>query len=128
MKKKILSALLSMSMILTMSGISVMAGSMQETRAASEQAETEENVLRLWYDEPASASGLSGNDLWEQMTLPIGNSFMGANVYGEIVNERLTFNQKTLWNGGPASQGRIIREEILRRQAVWQCQKNTVRS
>lgn len=102
MKKKILSALLSMSMILTMSGISVMAGSMQETREASEQAETEENVLRLWYDEPASASGLSGNNLWEQMTLPIGNSFMGANVYGEIVNERLTFNQKTLWNGGPS--------------------------
>ena len=27
---------------------------------------------------------------------------MGANVYGEIGQERLTFNQKTLWNGGPS--------------------------
>ena len=28
---------------------------------------------------------------------------MGANVYGEIVNEHLTFNEKTLWTGGPSS-------------------------
>lgn len=27
---------------------------------------------------------------------------MGANVYGEIVNEHLTFNEKTLWTGGPS--------------------------
>ena len=29
---------------------------------------------------------------------------MGANVYGEIGKERLTFNQKTLWNGGPSTR------------------------
>ena len=28
---------------------------------------------------------------------------MGANVYGEIGEERLTFNHKTLWNGGPST-------------------------
>ena len=27
---------------------------------------------------------------------------MGANVYGEISNDRLTFNEKTLWTGGPS--------------------------
>ena len=27
---------------------------------------------------------------------------MGANVYGEIVSEHLTFNEKTLWTGGPS--------------------------
>lgn len=27
---------------------------------------------------------------------------MGANVYGEVSKEHLTFNHKTLWNGGPS--------------------------
>ena len=72
------------------------------------------NPLRLWYDEPASrgqniigaGSGYSdwdGSNTWQQQTLPIGNGDMGANVYGEIVNEHLTFNEKTLWTGGPSA-------------------------
>ena len=28
---------------------------------------------------------------------------MGANVYGEVATEHLTFNEKTLWTGGPSS-------------------------
>ena len=74
----------------------------------------EGNALRLWYDEPSSqgtnilsaGSGYSdydGSNTWQQQTLPIGNGDMGANVYGEIVNEHLTFNEKTLWTGGPSS-------------------------
>ena len=74
----------------------------------------EDNSLRLWYDEPASqgtnilsaGSGYSksdGSNTWQQQTLPIGNGDMGANVYGEIVSEHLTFNEKTLWTGGPSS-------------------------
>lgn len=82
--------------------------------AQTEQTETlqKESGLRLWYDEPASKGKniLNGgsfgtteeDNTWQQQTLPIGNSFMGANVYGEIGQERLTFNQKTLWNGGPS--------------------------
>ena len=70
------------------------------------------NDLRLWYDEPASkgknilsnGSGTEEDNTWQQHTLPIGNSFMGANVYGEISKEKLTFNQKTLWNGGPGTR------------------------
>ncbi|MBR5294611.1 MAG: glycoside hydrolase N-terminal domain-containing protein, partial [Oscillospiraceae bacterium] len=79
------------------------------TRASA----AEGNSLRLWYDEPASqgqniigaGSGYSdydGTNTWQQQTLPIGNGDMGANVYGEIVNEHLTFNEKTLWTGGPS--------------------------
>ena len=76
------------------------------------KAPQKESGLRLWYDEPASKGKniLNGgsfgtteeDNTWQQQTLPIGNSFMGANVYGEIGEERLTFNQKTLWNGGPS--------------------------
>ncbi len=78
------------------------------------ESKTGQNLLKLWYDEPASEGVVTGgykgpfaisveDNTWQQFTLPIGNSFMGANVYGEIANERLTFNQKTLWNGGPSA-------------------------
>ncbi|MBQ7098472.1 MAG: glycoside hydrolase N-terminal domain-containing protein, partial [Oscillospiraceae bacterium] len=74
----------------------------------------EGNSLRLWYDEPASQgtnilsaganySDADGSNTWQQQTLPIGSGDMGANVYGEIVSEHLTFNEKTLWTGGPSS-------------------------
>ena len=74
--------------------------------------EAEGNPLRLWYDEPVSqgrnilSAGANYNtdadNRWQQHTLPIGNGDMGANVYGEIVSEHLTFNEKTLWTGGPS--------------------------
>lgn len=80
------------------------------------QAEAAESTddLRLWYDEPASQginilspganySEADGSNTWQQQTLPIGNGDIGANVYGEIVSEHLTFNEKTLWTGGPST-------------------------
>lgn len=69
------------------------------------------NSLRLWYTYPASegknilspGSGVDENDnIWQQHTLPIGNGDLGANIYGEVQSERLTFNEKTLWAGGPS--------------------------
>ena len=75
-------------------------------------AEEKGNELRLWYDEPTSqgtnilgaGSGYDTDEKnrWQQHTLPIGNGDMGANVYGEIASEHLTFNEKTLWTGGPS--------------------------
>lgn len=59
--------------------------------------------LKLWYKESASAHGGSANDIWQKRTLPIGNGDMGANVYGEVATEHLTFNEKTLWTGGPST-------------------------
>lgn len=38
---------------------------------------------------------------WEHTTLPIGNGSIGGNVYGSIGSERITFNEKSLWRGGP---------------------------
>ncbi|MDP4502236.1 glycoside hydrolase family 95 protein [Nonomuraea turcica] len=51
----------------------------------------------LWYDEPAPDS----NQGWETRSLPIGNGAMGATVFGGVQAERLQFNDKTLWTGGP---------------------------
>ena len=71
-------------------------------RAASNEEASSNQPLRLWYDEPASAGANDKTDVWQERTLPIGNGDMGANVYGEIAEEHLTFNEKTLWSGGPA--------------------------
>jgi alpha-L-fucosidase 2 len=49
----------------------------------------------LWFDRPAKH--------WEQETLPIGNGAMGAAVQGGIQRDRLQFNEKSLWTGGPGS-------------------------
>ncbi|SEH02023.1 alpha-L-fucosidase 2 [Nonomuraea solani] len=51
----------------------------------------------LWYDEPAPDT----NAGWEERSLPIGNGAMGATVFGGVQAERLQFNDKTLWTGGP---------------------------
>ncbi|WP_063810175.1 glycosyl hydrolase family 95 catalytic domain-containing protein [Kibdelosporangium phytohabitans] len=53
--------------------------------------------LTLWYDEPATD--------WESQSLPIGSGALGASVFGGVQNERLQFNEKTLWTGGPGSPG-----------------------
>ncbi len=49
----------------------------------------------LWYDEPATD--------WESQSLPIGNGPLGASVFGGVQSERLQFNEKTLWTGGPGT-------------------------
>lgn len=55
----------------------------------------EPGELTLWYASPASD--------WEREGLPIGNGAMGAVVLGDVEAERLQFNEKTLWTGGPGS-------------------------
>lgn len=41
-------------------------------------------------------------DIWQQNSLPIGNGMLGGSIYGEVFNERIIFNEKTLWTGGPS--------------------------
>jgi alpha-L-fucosidase 2 len=61
----------------------------------SEFARAEKSRTVLWFDRPAAN--------WEQETLPIGNGAMGAAVQGGIRQDRLQFNEKSLWTGGPGS-------------------------
>lgn len=42
---------------------------------------------------------------WESLSLPIGNGSIGANIMGSLEAERITFNEKTLWRGGPNTAG-----------------------
>lgn len=48
--------------------------------------------LKLWYQQPAKT--------WVE-ALPVGNSSMGAMVYGGTSREELQLNEETLWGGGP---------------------------
>ncbi len=91
----------------------------------SVQAQTTQPPLYYWFDTPTTLNGkavwygrnpelwknkkpISAGDRaknpdaeWESASLPIGNGSIGANILGSIEAERVTFNEKTLWRGGP---------------------------
>ena len=48
--------------------------------------------LKLWYSKPATT--------WTE-ALPLGNSRLGAMVYGGVPTEEIQLNEETLWGGGP---------------------------
>ena len=48
--------------------------------------------LKLWYQQPAK--------VWTE-ALPLGNSRLGAMVYGGVANEQIQLNEETVWGGGP---------------------------
>ena len=50
--------------------------------------------LRLWYRQPARQ--------WVE-ALPIGNGRLGAMIFGGAAEERIQFNEDTLWTGLPRS-------------------------
>ncbi len=53
---------------------------------------TQADNLKLWYDNPAST--------WTE-ALPLGNSRLGAMLYGGSACEELQFNEETFWAGSP---------------------------
>ncbi len=68
--------------------------------------------LSFWFDAPNTLQGKAlwdnpNHDLsvanrdWETKSLPIGNGNIGANILGSVEAERITFNEKSLWLGGP---------------------------
>ncbi len=50
--------------------------------------------LKLWYSQPAN--------MWVE-ALPIGNSRMGAMIFGGVDKERIQLNDETFWAGSPYS-------------------------
>ncbi len=57
----------------------------------STQIENQSN-LKLWYNKPAQK--------WTE-ALPIGNGRLGAMIFGGVENDRIQFNEETLWTGAP---------------------------
>lgn len=83
----------------------VMSVSLLSTTALAEQPAAEptplanDNLLRLWYDEPANQNGYYA---WETEALAIGNGYMGGLLYGGVKKDKIHINEKTVWNGGPS--------------------------
>ncbi len=55
-------------------------------------AKQPDNDQRLWYDAPASC--------WLE-ALPLGNSRMGAMVFGGTDTDEIQLNEESFWSGGP---------------------------
>lgn len=68
---------------------------------------TQDIPLKLWYDEEApfinecspEASMMQGQDIgWQNWSMPLGNGYFGANVFGRVETERVQISEKTLAN------------------------------
>jgi len=73
----------------------IMSGCVTEpvSRADPNRLDTEDwTGLKLWYQQPAKE--------WTE-ALPVGNGRLGAMIFGGTENERLQFNEDTLWTGHP---------------------------
>lgn len=64
----------------------------------------------LWYDQPAPNGGPEIKEMhlgwsydrdWENWSLPIGNGYMGANIFGRTDTERIQLSEKTMATKGP---------------------------
>lgn len=76
-------------LLLTLAAVALMAIDMAAVASAAVVP------LTIRFDAPAQA--------WEPEGLPIGNGAMGAVITGNVQQETLQFNEKTLWSGGPGS-------------------------
>ncbi|MEV0389034.1 glycoside hydrolase family 95 protein [Nonomuraea sp. NPDC050643] len=83
--------------IVLLLGAAIAVATPPATTAAGAESGGAVRPYTLWYDEPAPDT----NAGWEARSLPIGNGAMGATVFGGVRAERLQFNDKTLWTGGP---------------------------
>ncbi len=61
-------------------------------------------ATRLWYEQPAAK--------WEE-ALPVGSGRLGAMVFGGTAEERIQFNEDTLWTGKPHNYVRAGSAEIV---------------
>lgn len=57
----------------------------------------QDSSLKLWYDKPAVK--------WTE-ALPIGNGRIGAMIFGGMEQDRIQFNEETLWTGEPRPYSR----------------------
>ena len=61
--------------------------------AFTQEASAPDEPLTLWYRKPATK--------WETEALPVGNGRLAAMVFGGVNNERIQFNEETVWDGVP---------------------------
>lgn len=65
--------------------------------AVAEESAKNDNLLRVWYDEPATD--------WQTQSLAIGNGYMGSLVFGGINKDKIHINEKLF--------GKVDRQVIM---------------
>lgn len=105
MQKKLMKKILSASLAAMMLFQTLPADCMSVQQVhASETKNTVNDQLKLWYKTPANINSAETNGgEWMQQSLPLGNGNLGNLIFGGIAKERIHFNEKTLWTGGPSS-------------------------
>lgn len=68
--------------------------------------------------EAAGDTGQNPDPEWESQSLPIGNGSLGANIMGSVEAERITFNEKSLWRGGPNTSNDASRYWNVNKQSA----------
>jgi len=58
-------------------------------------------TLKLWYNEPAPNS----NEGWVNRSIPMGNGYMGVNVFGGTTIERIQITENSLYDWGEKDRG-----------------------
>ena len=89
--EKVLSITLAAAMSLTLLPTAAFAAPAMD----SSQNSANDNLLRIWYDEPATD--------WQTQALAIGNGYMGGMVFGGVKKDKVHINEKTVWKGGPTA-------------------------
>lgn len=74
--------------------------------------------LKLWYNQPANSLIADADNSWASdsvwlKALPVGNGFLGAMVFGDVNNERIQINEKTLWSGSPDDNNNPVAADSL---------------
>lgn len=79
-------------------------------------ASAQQKEYSLWYSEPAPNEGAENivksrgfpyDKDWERWSLPIGNGYMGACIFGRTDTERIQLTEKTFGVKGPYKKGGI---------------------
>lgn len=114
--KRIIGGICLMSMLFS-AVAPVAAAGISDILSGGSLIEASDIPLRLHYDEEASHGINSGyedrqsptgfqlnaleahpNDDWERWSLPIGNGYVGANIFGRTETERIQITEETLYN------------------------------
>lgn len=101
--KKVWSCILTAAMLISTVSSAHPVQSYAQT-AVEEKEDAVNEAMKLWYTTPANINTQENNGgEWMQQSLPLGNGNLGNLIFGGVAKERIHFNEKTLWTGGPLS-------------------------
>ena len=80
--------------VLTLTGMQLVPAALRAETNSGLVADSPGKALRLWYDEPAPDS----DDGWADRSIPMGNGYMGVNVFGGTATERIQITENSLYD------------------------------